>query len=64
MSFQESESPLDPATKPKESPPDVDPDRPLDPPEDIEQVDPDRPLDPPGDPGIEQPGFPKPAGPS
>jgi hypothetical protein len=64
MSSQESEPPVDPATKPEESQREVDPDRPLEPPEDTEQVDPDRPLDPPGSPEIGLPGFPEPAGPS
>jgi hypothetical protein len=39
---------------PEQNQPQVDPDRPLEPPEDTEHVDPDRPLDPPGGPEIEQ----------
>lgn len=48
---------------PDQTQPHVDPDRPLDPPEDTEHVDPDRPLDPPGGPEIPQNGYPESAGP-
>jgi hypothetical protein len=49
MSFQESQPLLDPDdASDKPDNPEVDPDSPLDPPEDTEHVDQDRPLDPPG----------------
>ena len=54
MSIHESEPLIDPDDSSSESDkpePEVDPDSPLDPPEDTEQVDPDRPLDPPWRPG-------------
>jgi hypothetical protein len=52
---EESEPSVDPDTPPatpREVQPNVDPERPLDPPEEPERVDPDHPLDPPGGPEI------------
>jgi hypothetical protein len=63
MSFHESEPLVDPddaPSKAEDHEPQVDPDRPLDPPEDTEEVDPDRPLDPPGGPDIEPSAYPEP----
>lgn len=51
------------ADRPEQNQPQVDPDRPLDPPEVTEYIDPDRPLDPPGGPEIEEDGFAEPGGP-
>jgi hypothetical protein len=49
MSFQEAQPLLNPDDSPdKPENTDVDPDHPLDPPEDTEAVDENRPLDPPG----------------
>ena len=61
MSIDESVPLIDPddspAGEPEKTQPEVDPDRPFDPPEEPEHVDPDRPLDPPGSPEIEPPGI-------
>jgi hypothetical protein len=60
MSIHESEPLIDPddsSSKPDNPEPEVDPDSPLDPPEDTEQVDPDRPLDPPGGPDVPETGY-------
>jgi hypothetical protein len=63
MSIHESEPLIDPddsSSKPDKPEPEVDPDSPLDPPEETEQVDPDRPLDPPGGPDIRETGYAEP----
>jgi hypothetical protein len=63
MSIHESEPLIDPddsSSKPDKPEPEVDPDSPLDPPEDTEHVDQDRPLDPPGGPEIPETGYAEP----
>ena len=63
MSIHESEPLIDPkdsSSKQDKPEPEVDPDSPLDPPEDTEQVDQDRPLDPPGGPEIQETGYAEP----
>jgi hypothetical protein len=60
MSIHESEPLIDPddsSSKSDKLEPEVDPDSPLDPPEDTEHVDQDRPLDPPGGPDVPETGY-------
>jgi len=55
--FEPSIGPDDSSSKSDKPDPQVDPESPLDPPEDTEHVDQDRPLDPPGGPEIPEPGY-------